>query len=260
MGQLLFGEQFTDEELSHLDTVCEGGFEKLFKDDAIEYTPTVHSLLPFNRSSPQKEQKLIIERLNKSLKNKIKSVSLSNKQKQDPCNFTQCYRQEIGEGDQRDRLFYILKDFLRAALGTTATTINWGIFYMAKHPEVQKKVFEEIRKVMGVSRRPCFVDRKEMPFVEATISEILRLSPTAPMGLPYRTRCDTQVKDFTIPSGAHVSLNWRRAHFAIKHHLLFLCFRCFHNGGSYTILHYGYEIMYTEAERQGVTKFKWNSH
>ena len=53
---------------------------------------------------------------------------------------------------------------------------------MLQHPEVQKRAQAEIDAVIGTSRLPDYDDRPNLPYIEATLMEILRMYPVAPLG------------------------------------------------------------------------------
>ena len=53
---------------------------------------------------------------------------------------------------------------------------------MLQHPEVQKHAQAEIDAVIGTSRLPDYDDRPNLPYIEATLMEILRMYPVAPLG------------------------------------------------------------------------------
>ena len=53
---------------------------------------------------------------------------------------------------------------------------------MSLHPEVQRKAQREIDKVVGHDRLPGAQDRKDLPYVDAVMREVMRLDPVAPLG------------------------------------------------------------------------------
>jgi cytochrome P450 len=72
--------------------------------------------------------------------------------------------------------------------GGTDTTVsaNTSFFLqMSLHPEVQRKAQEEIDRVIGHDRLPSTQDRKDLPYVEAIMKEVIRLNPVAPLGESY---------------------------------------------------------------------------
>ena len=62
---------------------------------------------------------------------------------------------------------------------------------MAKHPEIQTKVAEEVDRVVGRDRPPRLADRGKLVYSEAVLYELLRYSSVAPLGLIHTTMEDT---------------------------------------------------------------------
>jgi len=57
----------------------------------------------------------------------------------------------------------------------------------------------------------CVLGIDSLPYVEATILELLRYKTLAPMALPHRTMKDTELDGYFIPcwrDGTHVCLTW----------------------------------------------------
>jgi cytochrome P450 len=65
---------------------------------------------------------------------------------------------------------------------TTAASMNFTCFMIASHPEVQRKLHEEIDRVFGQDcDRPCTMeDINELEYLERVIKETLRLFPSVP--------------------------------------------------------------------------------
>jgi cytochrome P450 len=55
---------------------------------------------------------------------------------------------------------------------------------MTLNPLAQAKAQEEIDRVIGMKRLPDFIDRKDLPYVEAVYRETARWYPTVPLGMP----------------------------------------------------------------------------
>ena len=70
--------------------------------------------------------------------------------------------------------------------GTVAGTLRL-IFYLALamvlNPEVQAKVHSELDAVVGKGMLPTFEDRQQLPYLQATLYEVLRWKPIFPLGL-----------------------------------------------------------------------------
>uniref|UniRef100_A0A3B4DLU6 Cytochrome P450, family 2, subfamily AD, polypeptide 2 n=1 Tax=Pygocentrus nattereri TaxID=42514 RepID=A0A3B4DLU6_PYGNA len=98
-------------------------------------------------------------------------------------------------------------DILEAGTEASASTIRWGLLFMMKHPEIQKKVQEEIDRVIGQSRQPNMADKPNMPYTDAVIHEIQRAGNTVPLGFPKRASRDATLGGYFIPKGTAVSTN-----------------------------------------------------
>jgi cytochrome P450 len=61
---------------------------------------------------------------------------------------------------------------------------------MITFPEIQRKAQAEIDQVIGAGRLPGFQDRRNLPYTDAVVKELLRWHPVAPMGLPHTTTED----------------------------------------------------------------------
>lgn len=83
---------------------------------------------------------------------------------------------------------------------TTASALIWTWYCLAQHPEIEKKIVEEIQSVCG-TRTPAFADLNKLKYLKQVIQEVLRLYPPA-IGVFARQ----PVEDLTI-AGYHVPKN-----------------------------------------------------
>jgi cytochrome P450 len=85
-------------------------------------------------------------------------------------------------GFTRDR--EVLHDQLIAVLlagrDTTACTLSWTIYELARHPEAVEKLRAEILSVVGPNRAPTYEDLKGMKYLQNVMNETLRLYPVVP--------------------------------------------------------------------------------
>ncbi|XP_035274432.1 cytochrome P450 4V2 [Anguilla anguilla] len=86
---------------------------------------------------------------------------------------------------------------------TTAASMNWAVHLIGSHPEVQRKVQQELREVFGESDRPVNTDDlKRLRYLECVIKESLRLFPAVPFFA--RSICeDCHISGFKVPKGAN---------------------------------------------------------
>ncbi|ODN00380.1 Cytochrome P450 2D4 [Orchesella cincta] len=66
---------------------------------------------------------------------------------------------------------------------------------------------KEIDTVVGTSRQPSLTDRPNLPYTEAVIMEVLRLSNVFPNGVMHRMLDDFEFHGFLFPKGVTVISN-----------------------------------------------------
>ncbi|XP_061894786.1 uncharacterized protein LOC133644382 [Entelurus aequoreus] len=106
-------------------------------------------------------------------------------------------------GFDEENLVLCCLDLFVAGTETVSKTLQWGLVFLIKHPEVQNKVQEEIERVLG-TRGPTMADRTNMPYTNAVIHEIQRMANVVPLNGPRVATKDTQLGGYTIPKGSNV--------------------------------------------------------
>ncbi|XP_076001493.1 cytochrome P450 4V8 [Genypterus blacodes] len=86
---------------------------------------------------------------------------------------------------------------------TTAASMNWALHLLGSHPEVHRKVQQELQEVFGASERSINMDDlKKLKYLECVIKESLRLYPS----VPFFARSigeDCHINGFKVPKGAN---------------------------------------------------------
>ncbi|XP_041458227.1 cytochrome P450 2U1-like [Lytechinus variegatus] len=104
-------------------------------------------------------------------------------------------------------LWRTLLDIYLAGTETVATTLTWAILYMAGCPDIQEKVCQEIDTVIGSEGTPHYDDRTRMPYTEATIAELLRIRPIAPLGIPHINTENILYQGYLLPARSIIIMN-----------------------------------------------------
>jgi len=71
------------------------------------------------------------------------------------------------------------------------------------------RIHLELDKVVGRARPPTFVDLPSLPYVRATVKEMLRWAQIAPFGVPHRSAADDWYEGMFIPKGTICLPNMR---------------------------------------------------
>ncbi|XP_053442284.1 cytochrome P450 2D17-like isoform X3 [Nycticebus coucang] len=106
-----------------------------------------------------------------------------------------------------ENLRLVVSDLFSAGMVTTSTTLVWALLLMILHPDVQRRVQQEIDEVIGQVRRPEMSDQAHMPFTTAVIHEVQRFGDIVPLGVPHMTSRDIEVQGFLIPKGTLLFTN-----------------------------------------------------
>uniref|UniRef100_A0A8D0CST7 Cytochrome P450 2K1-like n=1 Tax=Sander lucioperca TaxID=283035 RepID=A0A8D0CST7_SANLU len=119
-------------------------------------------------------------------------------------------------------LMQTVSNLFGAGTDTTATTLRWGLLFMAKNPKIQGK---ELKGRFGYQ-----IDRKNLPFTDAVIHETQRLASILPIAVPHKTSQDITFQGHFIKKGTtvyplltsvlHDESEWERPHSFYPAHFL----------------------------------------
>jgi cytochrome P450 len=84
---------------------------------------------------------------------------------------------------------------------TTPSAMAFFVLAMIVYPEVQVRAQAELDAVVGRTRLPTFADFQHLPYIRATVKELLRWRPNAPLGTPHSTSEDDWYDGMFIPKG-----------------------------------------------------------
>lgn len=109
-----------------------------------------------------------------------------------------------GETLSEDFLRDLVMNFLIAGRDTTAAALSWAIYCLSQHPEVEAAARKEVIDVCGV-RGPTYEEIQRLPYLQAVISEVLRLYPSVPVDVKVALDDDTLPDGTFVPAGANVA-------------------------------------------------------
>nr|AKH03518.1 cytochrome P450 3083A1 [Paracyclopina nana] len=124
------------------------------------------------------------------------------------CFLLQFYDDQSPELEAESRLSIrnVLLDLFIGGIETTGTSLTWSVYFLAKHPEMQRKLQEELDAVVG-NKSVRLADGDKLPYTKSTISEIFRLSSVFPMAVFHATTTDSTAdfEGFKLPPQTLVS-------------------------------------------------------
>ena len=100
-----------------------------------------------------------------------------------------------------------LQDLLAAAMDTSATTIDWALTELMRHPRIMKKVQKELENVVGLERMVDESDLDSLEYLDMVVKETMRLHPALPLMVPHESLEDCTINDYHIPHKSRLLIN-----------------------------------------------------
>nr|Q92095.1 RecName: Full=Cytochrome P450 1A1; AltName: Full=CYPIA1 [Opsanus tau]AAA74968.1 cytochrome P450 1A [Opsanus tau] len=112
-----------------------------------------------------------------------------------------------------EKIVGIVNDLFGAGFDTVSTGLSWSVMYLVAYPEIQERLYQEIKDSVGTERMPLLSDRPSLPFLDAFILEIFRHSSFLPFTIPHCTTKNTSLNGYFIPKDTCVFINqWQINH------------------------------------------------
>jgi len=94
---------------------------------------------------------------------------------------------------------------------TTALALTWTLWLIAKHPQVERQVLEELQHVLN-GRRPTAADYWSLRYIEKVVKESMRLRPPA-WAMARRAIRDCVIGDLKVKNGTAILISqWLMHH------------------------------------------------
>eukprot|EP00475_Leptophrys_vorax_P003660 TRINITY_DN12148_c0_g1_i1.p1 TRINITY_DN12148_c0_g1~~TRINITY_DN12148_c0_g1_i1.p1 ORF type:complete len:514 (-),score=118.45 TRINITY_DN12148_c0_g1_i1:74-1615(-) len=102
----------------------------------------------------------------------------------------------------------IVFDIFTAGTDTSANTLLFFIIAITKFPLVQERLHKELDQfTLSNPGLPVAADQNSLPYLAATLKEVLRFMPVAPFGVSRVNTVDAQVCGYHIPKGSTIWTN-----------------------------------------------------
>ncbi|KAJ6908082.1 cytochrome P450 [Populus alba x Populus x berolinensis] len=105
-------------------------------------------------------------------------------------------KRKLTEGE----MVSLCSEFLNAGTDSTSTALQWIMANLVKHPQIQEKLFMEIKGVVQDGEENIKEeDLQKMPYLKATILEGLRRHPPGHFALPHAVTEDVVLGKYVVP-------------------------------------------------------------
>nr|QGP73853.1 cytochrome P450 monooxygenase CYP4E21 [Liriomyza trifolii] len=112
-----------------------------------------------------------------------------------------------GKPLSRKDVFDEVSTLIFEGFDTTTSGISFAVFLLSRHPEIQRKVYEEQKQIMGdrMLESATFQEVNEMKYLDLVIKEAQRLYPSVPM-VARRADKDYNINGLHVPKGSSIGL------------------------------------------------------
>ncbi|XP_047015016.1 sterol 26-hydroxylase, mitochondrial isoform X2 [Ictalurus punctatus] len=110
-------------------------------------------------------------------------------------------------------VYITITELLLGGVDTTSNTMSWTLYHLARDPEVQSRLYQEVVSVCPDRQLPTTEDLSRMPYLKAVIKEILRLYPVVPGNGRLTMENEIAVGGYWFPKQTQFHL----CHYAASH-------------------------------------------
>ncbi|XP_031355661.1 probable cytochrome P450 305a1 [Photinus pyralis] len=106
-----------------------------------------------------------------------------------------------------DQLLMIILDLFVGGAHSSAAILDFAFLMMMHYPDVKHRVQACLDDAFASSDQIQYQDRHRIPYVEATLSEVMRYCHVFPVGGSRRALRDTELEGYTIPKDTTVLID-----------------------------------------------------
>jgi len=149
-----------------------------------------------------------IRELNKIIGGIIRERRSSSQPREDLLDMLLRVRDADGNPMSGEQLRDEVMTLFLAGHETTAIALSWGCYLITQNPQVERKLAEELRAVLG-DRLPTPEDLPRLRYTEMVLKETMRLYP-AVWGIGRKAVKECELGGYRVPAGSNIFiLQWR---------------------------------------------------
>ncbi|MEZ4794068.1 MAG: cytochrome P450 [Flavobacteriaceae bacterium] len=202
----LFDVSISDSELLHLQAIIERVQDFLVKEVRLP-----HKNWWFKITGQVSKHLTLAQESRDIIQAIIEARKQSTKHHHDLLDMLLATRYEdTGEAMDMEQLIDEITILFVAGHETTANALSFALFLLAKHPEIQQRLYEEAKEITSKPLEPV-QQIKEFVYTKAVIEESMRMYPPAWITDRECLEDDT-IKDFHIRKGTFIGISFYELH------------------------------------------------
>ncbi|CAH8307432.1 unnamed protein product [Eruca vesicaria subsp. sativa] len=213
---MCFGDKLDEKQIKEVEFVQRRQLLSLSRFNILNLWPKVTKLIFRSRweefHQMRREQRDVLLPL---IRARRKIVEEREKRSSEEENYVQSYVDtllalELPDEKRKlneDEIVSLCSEFLSAGTDTTATALQWIMANLVKNPEIQKRLYEEIKSVVGEEEGKEIEeeDARKMPYLKAVVLEGLRRHPPGHFLVPHSVTEDTVLGGYKVPKRGTVN-------------------------------------------------------
>ncbi|XP_023007386.1 flavonoid 3'-monooxygenase [Cucurbita maxima] len=96
----------------------------------------------------------------------------------------------------------LLLNMFTAGTDTSASTVEWALAELIRHPKMMYQAQQELDSVVGRDRVVSDLDLPKLGYLQAVVKETFRLHPPTPLSLPRMAAESCEINGYHIPKGS----------------------------------------------------------
>ncbi|XP_058771688.1 cytochrome P450 89A2-like [Vicia villosa] len=208
---MCFGERVSDEKVNEIERVQRTLLLSMSRFNILNFWPQVTKILMRKRweellklRKDQEDVLLPLIRARKKSKESKSVVSYAD-------TLLELELKEENRKLNEDEMVSLCSEFLNGGTDTTATALQWIMANLVKYPDVQRKLVEEIREVIGggdgigLKTEVKEEDLQKLPYLKCVVLEGLRRHPPGHFVLPHAVKEDVVLNGYLVPKDGTVN-------------------------------------------------------
>ncbi|XP_038696136.1 cytochrome P450 89A2-like [Tripterygium wilfordii] len=213
---MCFGDKLSETQIKEIESVQRNVLLGCIRFSVFNFWQTVTKILLrkrwqefFKVQQEQKDVFIPLIRARKNLKQDSFSKSMEKQEDYVLSYVDTLLDLELPEDKRKldeKEMVALCSEFFTAGTDTTSTALQWIMANLVKYPEIQEKLFREIKGVVGDGEELIKEDDlQRLPYLKAVILESLRRHPPGHFVLPHAVTEDTVLDTYLIPKNAVIN-------------------------------------------------------
>jgi len=184
------------------------------------FVPKILWSLPIIRNQVQRYRNVLdnltsfeVDFINKRKESLQKTDQKDNEKESVRDDFLTMLLTQNGETDSSANIIkQNIREMFSAGTGTTTSALCAVAYLLAKNPECEERMVNELFSVLGKDRNIELADLSKLTYTEMVINETMRLYPVVPLTYRYSPKTELKIAEYVFPANTIFTINLAHMH------------------------------------------------